>query len=318
MFIRRNVMSLLCASALVFAACGDSEEDPKPTVDQGVTSPDSGGQVKQPPASVDCDGDCKEYAMRRLVMPINDSTNKYSYMQGGKPYNQLGAILTFFKDMPMQAAMDESVTAGLTVFLIRLKSSDFTNMTDAVGQAWVGGEEPCCADPEDLAACTTEAEAKCYTGTYEFTKGSSTATFIGDIASGKFNMHGNAMNIELPLSGTDTLTLPLKTLQVRGTLEGDNIKDGAIAGAIAKEDVETKLIPEIAKLLTGLLADPTVEESTKGQLRVLDSDKDDVISADELKKTVGGMLSGDVDVDDDGTDELSLGVGFEAVKGVIK
>ena len=67
--------------------------------------------------------------------------------------------------------------------------------------------------------------------------------------------------------------------------------------------------------------DPTADQKTKDLLKTLfDTNKDGTITATEVATNglIKTFLDGDVDVDNDGIKELSLGLGFSTVAAKIK
>jgi hypothetical protein len=93
---------------------------------------------------------------------------------------------------------------------------------------------------------------------------------------------------------------------------------------MASADVQTTIIPQVAKMIQDALVDPTVTETTKNTIKQLfDTDKNGSVSEDEVKNNgiIKSFLKGDLDLDKDANhepDHLSMGIGFAAVKAVIK
>jgi len=73
-------------------------------------------------------------------------------------------------------------------------------------------------------------------------------------------------------------------------------------------------------MLDGQLKDPATDPQVKGILQTLfDANGDGTISPSEVANSsiIKTFLGGDVDVDNDGVKELSLGLGFEVATAVI-
>ena len=102
-----------------------------------------------------------------------------------------------------------------------------------------------------------------------------------------------------------------------GNLE---LTNGRITGGIPQSEISNSVIPAIAVLVDRLVNDPNTPQATRDQvLNLFDRNKDQRITAAEVRDNalIKTFLSGDVDVDGDGQLELTLGVGFNAIRAVI-
>jgi hypothetical protein len=319
---------MVCAGSLMLAACSSDSTNNTTTGDGPKTQKD-GGSINLPD-KVECNSsgsDCKDFVFNRFLVPLNaqDST-KFGFQFDGSSHNKLGDILTFIAgtgSMPLQEEMDLSVHAGLVILLQRIKASDFTTDPQALGQAWRGVVETCCSDKTNKTTCATESATQCFNGSKEFTvdpTATQKAVFGGSISSGKFNMSAPQMSMELPLgSQGGSLKLNLKQVQVKGTISGDTIKSGVLAGAMSEEEVTTNLVPSLVKILNDLYTAADTEQATKDMLKIFDKNNDKEIKLDEVNSLMSSFLVPDVDLNGDKkSDHLSFGVGYEAVKASIK
>jgi len=129
------------------------------------------------------------------------------------------------------------------------------------------------------------------------------------------------MKLRLPLGTTGVLDIEPKAAHLKGTIAAGSITGGVIAGALSQGDVQSKVVPAVAKALNDTLTDPSVDASVKNAIKTLfDANQDGQISTQEVgdNTLIKTFLAGDVDVDNDGTKELSLGLGFEVARAVIK
>lgn len=93
-----------------------------------------------------------------------------------------------------------------------------------------------------------------------------------------------------------------------------------LAGAIETAELQNNVIPAMAALLNQVLQDPTTSQPVKDTILTLfDANQDGVITVAEVmdNSIIKTFLDGDVDVDNDGMNELSMGLGFKAVGAVI-
>lgn len=318
------------AVAVGGSGCSDSGNNP---ADGGVNKDGSGTKdsgTKPPPLT--CSGNCKDMVMSKLLLPANPTqAQQYGidFDNNGSPDNALGAILsaltTVSKDLQLQPSVDAALDKGETIILLRLQASDWSNDPAAAAQAWVGDKATCCpTDATDPVKCAAESKTTCYKGDFEFAVKSDSpkdATFNGKITGGALQFGPSSLQLALPLTSAGTISLNLQAAQIKGKLSGNDITDGVLAGAISKNDLDNSVLPAVANLLNQTLNDPNGTAQTKQQIKDLfDKNKDNQITVDEVKSNdlITTFLAGDVDIDNDGTPELSLGVGFSTVGAKIK
>lgn len=323
-------LALFLAASLGLAlACSDDTETTKP--DGKVVQKDSGTDSTSTPTTIDCTKNtCYEYVTDKLLIPIDSTTQeKYALVFKGKTYNALGSILALVaqqggKDLDLQGEIDQAVCGGKAMVLMRVQAKSLTDDTSTAAQSWVASETACCTSTDDATKCCSEAKTKCFAGTTEFTphKDSPTdMTFGGKIATGKLALGPAKMKLTLPLTDTSKITVNLKNVLITGTMASDKMTDGVLAGAIPKTDLDTVVVPQIATMVNTVYTDTKTAQKTKDLLKMLfDKDGDGKITSTEVSGNdlIKTFLDGDVDVDGDGTKELSLGIGFTAVKGKIK
>jgi hypothetical protein len=316
--------------AFVLAACSDDTKGPTPDgggKKEGGTVVDKGPQPTKLICKAD-KSDCKDFVFSKLILPTSDA-QKYALQYEGKPYNALGAILGALSSVlaDLQGSVDGAVNNGTTVILLRFQSTNFTDDPNTLGQNWIGAKPanpPCCAKPDDKAACATESKTTCFKGDFKFEVDANSpqdAVFGGKITASTLDMKASVLPLKIPITTAGVIQLNLKSAQLKGKLGATGITDGVLAGAISKKEVDTVLIPTVAKMMQDTLADPKTPQSTKDQmLNLFDkSPKDGKITEQEVKENplITTFLSGDVDVDKDGELDLSLGVGFEGAGAVI-
>lgn len=324
---------LIAALTLSVAACSDDDtnKDSGTKTDGPIIQDD--GNVP-PPTKLTCNGDCKDLVLDSLTFP--DTTTAASigvdYTGDGSVDNALGSILGALSgitsSLDLQKSINNAVNQGTTIMLMRMQAQNFATVATAASQAWVGQKMACCTSTTDDAQCAAEAKAGCFGGSHTFytnnTASDPKAIFGGSITGGKFKFGSrtSTMSLNLPITNAGALELNLKGVYLMGDVNsaGTKITNGILAGVVTKEDLDTKLLPQIATMLNDTLNDATVEQTTKDTIKTLfDTDTDGQISEAEVKDNalIKTFLAGDVDVDGDGKMELSLGISFTATSAVI-
>jgi hypothetical protein len=239
--------------------------------------------------------------------------------------NALGAILAAMASlggMDFQGALDYAVYSGDLLQLLRLFAQSLSSDPAAVLQTWAATPQSCCTSTT-TSACQTQAQATCFNGTHGFTPDPSNpqgAVLTGTIAAGSMSLSGSKMSIRMPLGVAGTIELTLLDPHMLGQVSSSGVTQGVVAGGIPQWDLQNKLIPAVALQLDHLLKDPLTDPLTRSTLQTLfDGNMDGTITAAEVANStiIKTFLAGDVDVNNDGTNELSVGLGFTAVPAVI-
>jgi hypothetical protein len=315
---------------LFLAGCSSENKvtsDSTVGTDRGVLS-DLG--TVAPPGKIECNGDCKDFVFRRILLP-DDSTSgtiAMDFNNDGRPDNALGAILKTLSSMNpqsnLQDRIDSQVYEGSTLVLLRLQAPDFATADRAGAQVWLGSKEACCASVTDVPQCLEEAKQTCFNGSHGFwidPTSPSDSLFGGRIKGGAVFLGPSKMTLILPFTAGAKLEFRMDGVRILGTLSGNTIKDGILAGGITQANLDNALFPSLANLLNDILADPTTDATTlKLVTGLFDANKDGKITGAELSAsdTVKGLFAPDVDVNGDGQKELSLVLGFEAITATIK
>jgi hypothetical protein len=323
---------IIAALALSVAACSDDDTNKDSGVSDGPNIKKDG--IVPPPTKLTCNGDCKDLVMDSLTFPdtTTAATVGVDYTGDGTVDNALGSILGALSgitsSLDLQKSIDNALHQGTTIMLLRMQAANFATAATAASQAWVGQKMACCTSITDEDKCKTEAMAGCYGGSHTFftdnTASDPKAIFGGSITGGKFQFGSmsSTMSLNLPITGAGALELSLKGVHLMGDVNaaGTKITNGILAGVVTKEDLDTKLLPQIATMLNNTLNDATVDKTTKDTIKTLfDTDADGQIAEAEVKDNalIKTFLAGDVDVDGDGKMELSLGISFTATSATI-
>jgi hypothetical protein len=288
-----------------------------------------------------------QYVADSLTLPASSMQFAYDANGDGKKKNQLGNLVAGLSTMlDPQKATTDSITMGNLIMLMQTKGSDATFTTDSCASATVSSGKSM-MNPD-------------YSGNGTFMLAMTGGEFKGSITASKFTSSPPASMATMPVS----LTLPLPLipggeaikliatgaeLSFTHTADG-KIMSGQINGVIKKSDVDTVIIPSVAKTLNmrvqadptgskpildlfddGGVPDPACSATTMG-CKNLDGScakaKDGIIGDCELSTNslIMNFLRADVAMFDaagnyhpDPTDmnkkdSLTLGLGFTAVK----
>jgi len=280
-----------------------------------------------------CNKDCYDYVVDRVLLPMtSQDAQKFALEHKGKKYNALGNILALLAQqvpgMDIQSGIDNAVCAGKTIDLLRVKASSLTTAPAVLGHSWVGADAKCCTltsclDPYNKTKCIASAKTKCFSGTGSFkpdAKYPKAMILAGSIAAKKLSLGPGKLIIRVTLSSMGSMDLALVGATIKGTIDSDGIASGVLAGAIPQTVLKNSVMPNLATILNGVLKDPAISASAKAMIKTLfDTNSDGVISVAEVTSNalIKTFLSGDVDIDGDGYMELSVGLGFTAVKAKI-
>ncbi len=283
--------------------------------------------------SFTCSKDCYDYVVDRVLLPMTSSTaQQYALVFKGKKYNALGNILALLAQqapgLDVQTSMDEAVCSGKTIDLLRVKAASLTSTPAALGHSWVGADAKCCTgstclDPYNKAKCSAAAKAKCFNGSGAFKpdpKYPKAMLLFGSITAKKLSLGPAKLIVRISLSSLGSMDLALLGATITGTVDKNGITSGVLAGAIPQNVLNNSVMPNIAQILNSILADPLISSTAKAMIKTLfDNNSDGKISIAEVKGNalIKTFLAGDVDIDGDGKNELSVGLGFTAVKGKI-
>jgi hypothetical protein len=311
----RTTLLLLVTASLPLAACGGGsggqptpEGTKYPLVVSSITVPATAAQATKD-YGLDIDGD-------------------------GKADNQLGQVLATLKtqNIDVQSSVTTAVDDGTIVLLAEFQAKDFTS-TSAAGMAiYLGDKNMITPKPCDTATPPVCRKHLTGAGAFVVSAGSPKDALVsGPIVGGTFKGGPGKVSLQIALTqGQPALQLDL--LGARASASGisaDGITKGILAGAISKADLDGKVIPAIKDQLNSLITTTCTAQpktppgcgcpanSTGAKVLTLfeAAPNDCVISKEEITSNsiIKSLLSADVNVD--GVEALSLGIGFSAVKG---
>ncbi|MCU1278920.1 MAG: hypothetical protein JWM53_2466 [bacterium] len=242
--MKRNIISLVSLIPLTFAACGGGTDSGDCTATGGTNT--------------------AKYVTNAVMVPQQRSDYAIDLNGDGRVDNQLGNIIGALEGqmLHVQDGVNQAVTAGTLIVLMSETSSDATFASDAcaTAQVQVGQSVVAPALPD-------------YSGMGHFTvdSGQQGGSFTGPIKLSKFSSAPPAtttkpveVDIKLPLvAGADPVTLKVNGAHLQFTRGADGkITGGQLNGAIKNSDVQTLIIPNVAKLLTDKIAKDMIPPAT--------------------------------------------------------
>ena len=237
--------------------------------------------------------------------------------------NKLGDIAATLAQMgfDVQTSLDTSIDQGSIILLTDMQTEGFTDAGDAAMRVFIG-------DMPTPAACTDVNDTVCrkhLTGSASFSikAGTPTNSLVnGDFVGGTFNDTApGAIALQIALTGSTPIQLDVIGAKAKVTgASATNLQQAIFAGAIAKSQVDSEILPAIADQLAELIAEDCADLNTPpacgcmanstGQqvINLFDADMNCMVTSTELASNgiIAGLLSPDVTIN--GTPALSIGI----------
>lgn len=298
-------------------------------------------------------GTSSKYATNALKMPKSSGSMTYaSDIDGdGKTENQLKTLVQAVSvaGLNIQEPVNEAVASGEAVILADLMSPDLMK-SSCSGVTLALAQSPKMGDPLPK-----------FDGADNFKIGEIMGIKLyGKIEGGKLNTTPSKdqssadeqkITLSLPIGGGNMLPLSIRGVHIEGNITMDKgqpvISDGAIHGVISKKDIDGKIVPTVASLVTKMIHDKPTDSTTMTIISLFENMANDVsknkcmtdmtkccktnaatceiLPAEVLASPVGGVLSADVEAFD-GSDAwkpvpggknknaMSVGLGFTMIK----
>jgi len=263
------------------------------------------------------------------LKPPTDSTEseKYALQAPGKKYNSFGAILALIASQDpgnkTLGWLGEEVATGQAPNLLTLGvRGGLDSGAPMIQRGYMRPAKPakCCDSVDDIKKCIEQAKTRCFDGKGSFqldptASGGETLHGQTDSAGG-FHLGPGKVNFMLGSTKGAAIGLQLVSARIRGTIKATGELDGVITGGIPKAYLDQVFIPWIAHGLNDVYNDTKTDQKTRDLLRTLfDWNRDYTISTQEVRDNglIKTFLGGDVDLDCDGSKELSFGSAFNAV-----
>jgi hypothetical protein len=243
--IRPSLRALFLIAPVSLAACGGGSD---------TACTPSGTQQAQ-------------YVINQLTVPKAKSDFAIDLNGDGEPDNQLGQILGFLASSGLdpQKGVDDATSMGQLIILVDEKSTDASFQTDS------------CAGVSMMLGSSATMTAPAANATYTVSSAAPT-NYSGALKAGTFTSQSQlkvkepiTVSLTLPfLPGTDPLALTLTGASVQFTRDASgNLTGGQLNGVIKNSDLQTKLIPGFATILTQKVQRMLGQASTNMQILML-------------------------------------------------
>ena len=322
--------------------------------DDGTMDPNN-----MPPAPV-CDakavtGTDNKAATDALKLPgvSGNKTYVYDFDGDNRQENQLKNLINTISlsGLDIQASVNKAVQSGDAIVLMNLKTGDIMKADCAsVTMGLAKGPAPMAPAPKfdgtDTFQILTDIKPVSLFGKID---GGKLSTLASKEQRGDIETEQQIL-VNLPLGDGKNLPLALHGAHLEGTVVKDGsvirIKDGVLHGVLAQKDIDDKIVPLVANLLTDMINKDPMSDTAKTIIGLFENQNDAVtkkkcmdnakdccktnpttckiLPAEVKNSAVGGVLSSDVQVfDDNGKwapvaggkkyNGMSVGIGFTGV-----
>jgi hypothetical protein len=192
-----------------------------------------------------------KYVTNSVTVPIQKSDYSIDLNGDGRPDNQLGNIIGALsgQGLNVQDGVTQAINNGTLIILATEKSGDPAFQMDS-----------CAGVNLQLGSLPAGTMMPDYTGSGSFTaSGNNSDTFAGPISGGKFSS-SSPVTTKMPVSVSLALPLIAGATPVQMNIIGAHLSftrdasgklnGGQLQGAIKNSDVQGKIIPNVAMLLT--------------------------------------------------------------------
>lgn len=322
--------------------------------DDGTMDPNN-----MPPAPV-CNADAvmgtdNKAATDALKLPgvSGNKTYVYDFDGDNRQENQLKNLINTISlsGLDIQASVNKAVQSGDAIVLMNLKTGDIMKADCAsVTMGLAKGPAPMAPAPKfdgtDTFQILTDIKPVSLFGKID---GGKLSTLASKEQRGDIETEQQIL-VNLPLGDGKNLPLALHGAHLEGTVVKDGsvirIKDGVLHGVLAQKDIDDKIVPLVANLLTDMINKDPMSDTAKTIIGLFENQNDAVtkkkcmdnakdccktnpttckiLPAEVKNSAVGGVLSSDVQVfDDNGKwapvaggkkyNGMSVGIGFTGV-----
>jgi hypothetical protein len=306
----KNVFALntILAIALLLTACSALKPTPTPQPEPTPTAvviPATGAQY--------------QFVTNKLLLPTTRTLTQEFGLNiddddRQNTDNKFGDLLTLLTsvapELEVQSTLDQAVDNGQLVTLHMVKADDFLNDPSVLWSLYLGQRTQ---------------DAPKFDGSDEFTLDSATpldSPIVGSLTNGRFSGGPGAARIRMLLLGQQ-VEVDLIGVRLEADISATGCVNGKLGGGITVEEFRNRLLPAIADGLNQAIA--ANSSAATPILQAFDSNKDNVITVEELEKNPVLMIAVSPDLDlldasnnfnpgQDGVkDSYSIGLGFTCV-----
>jgi hypothetical protein len=312
--IRRSTMKMkkvfvinVSLILLLLSACSALNPTPTPpaSTPTAVVTPATGVQY--------------QFVTNKLLLPATRTqTQAFALNVDNDPQqnldNKFGELLTLLTsavpNLELQSTLDQAVNTGQLVSLHRVKTDDLLNDPSVSWSMFLG---------------QGTQTAPSFDGSDQFTLDSETplnSPIIGSLTNGRFVGGPGAAQVRMLLLGQQ-VEMDLIGVRLEAGFSAAGCVDGKLGGGVTVEEFQSRLLPAIAEGFNQIIK--TNNTAATPLLQAFDSDKDGLITAQELEKNPVLMIAASPDMDlldssgkfnpgqDGAKDSYSIGLGFTCV-----
>jgi len=279
------------------------------------------------PEPVIPEGEHYQYVISRIYIPeTNTQAREYSVdLNNDKSGdNQLGTIFSLLHNQgfSVSSTVAESLLRGHAIMLGSLQTVAFDS-TRASGFRTSLGENPqpsACADPTMLMTCGRHLATEAH---YDLVLNSDSLLGVAGFEDGRLEVPVGSMRIAIGIDPAAPLRLELRDARVKLSNMTPTSGAAIIGGAIAESDLDTVVIPEVARNLARIVRDECGVQSQPGPCgcpnneranliqAVFDGNDDCTIDMQEVASNdlVQSLFSPELTIE--GEQYLSFGIGAE-------
>lgn len=306
----KNIFALntILAIALLLTACSTLKPTPTPQPEPTPTA-----------VVIPVTGTQYQFVTNKLLLPTTRSLTREFGLNiddddRQNTDNKFGDLLTLLTsvapELEVQSTLDQAVVNGQLVTLHMVKADDFLNDPSVLWSVYLGQRSQ---------------DTPKFDGSDEFTLDSATpldSPIVGTLTNGHFSGGPGAARIRMLLLGQQ-VEVDLIGVRLEADVSATGCVNGKLGGGITVEEFRNRLLPAIADGLNQVIA--ASSSAAPPILQAFDSNKDKVITVEELEKNPVLMIAVSPDLDlldasnkfnpgQDGVeDSYSIGLGFTCV-----
>lgn len=307
--MRTSTISILHTGwiLLLLSACNL----PNPTPAQPVSTPTA---VVTPATGVP-----SQFVTNQLVLPATRAQTQAFALNidndpSKTPDNRFGELLTLLTsavpDLELQSTLDQAVSTGQLVSLHMVKADEFLNDPSVAWSIFLGQSTRSAPNFDGLDQFTLSAETAL------------NSPIIGALTNGRFAGESDTAQIRVLLLGQQ-VEVDLIGVHLEADFSAAGCVNGKLGGGVTVEEFRSRLLPALADGLNQIIT--TNNTVATPLLQAFDSNKDGIISSEELEKNPVLMIAVAPDLDltdssgkfnpgqDGVNDSYSMGLGFTCV-----
>jgi hypothetical protein len=260
-----------------------------------------------------------QFVTDKLLLPATqEQTQSYALNIDNDPKNssdnKFGDLLTLLTsaapNLELQSTLDQAVRSGQLVSLHMVQTDDFMNDANVSWSIFLGQRTPAAPAFDGLDTFTLD------------TKTPLNSPIIGSVTNGHFSGGPGAAQVQMLLLGQQ-VEVDLIGVRLEADFSAQGCANGKLGGGVTVDEFRGKLLPAIADGLNQIIK--ANNTAATPLLKAFDSDKDGIITTQELEKNPLLMIAASPDLDlldasgtfnpgQDGVkDSYSIGLGFTCV-----